>query len=54
MTTQRELNRQVAAALGETVATIAHRGFSAHDPFIPYEVERAPLVVDWDELEATR
>jgi hypothetical protein len=51
--TQAELNRQVADALGESIQTIADRGFVVHHS-IPYEVEREPLVVDWDALEAER
>ena len=49
--TQNELNRAVARATGESVRTIAQMGFS---PVTAPAVEREPLVVDWDELEAQR
>ena len=48
---QRELNRQIAKATGETVATIDQLGFVPLEP-IPYEQDREPLVVDWDDLES--
>jgi hypothetical protein len=44
--TQRDLNREVAAATGETVSTIERLGFV---PLTPLPVEREPLVIDWDE-----
>jgi len=48
---QNELNRAVARATGESVRTIAKMGFGLlDDP----PVEREPLVVDWDQLEAQR
>lgn len=50
---QRELNREVAKATGETVATIDQMGFVPLEP-IPYERDREPLVVDWEELEQER
>ena len=50
---QRELNREVAKATGETVATIDQLGFVPLEP-IPYERDRDPLVVDWEELERER
>ena len=49
--TQAELNREVARATGESVRTIASRGFS---PLTPTPVEREPLVVDWDEVQSER
>ena len=49
--TQAELNRAVASATGETVSTIAEMGFV---PLMPFPVEREPLTVDWDELDAER
>lgn len=49
--TQSELNRAVAAATGETVQVISDRGFV---PLTPFPVEREPLTVDWDELDAER
>ena len=53
--TQRELNREVAQATGESVGTIAEMGFVPLTTF-PYERERdrEPLVVDFDQLEETR
>jgi hypothetical protein len=46
--TQAELNCEVAKVTGETIGTIAHIGFVplTHRPV---EVEREPLVIDWDE-----
>ena len=49
--TQAELNRAVARATGEEIRTIAHRGFV---PLTPVPIEREPLAVDWDELDASR
>ena len=51
--TQAELNREVAVATGETVRTIADLGFVPLLP-IPFERDREPLTVDWDELELRR
>lgn len=50
---QSELDQQVAKATGEPRATIQGRGFVPLYP-VPYERERRPLVVDWDELEQRR
>jgi hypothetical protein len=49
--TQRELNREIALATGESVATIDQLGFV---PLTcgPFECE--PLMVDWDELDDER
>jgi hypothetical protein len=51
--TQRQLDRAVAHATGESFSTIRRMGFSAlaDDPL---EVDRDPLVVDWDALDAER
>ena len=49
--TQAELNRAVAAATGESVKTIAEMGFV---PLTPVPIEREPLIVDWDQLDADR
>ncbi len=49
--TQAELNRAVATVTGETVRTIADMGFV---PLTPIPIEREPLTVDWDELDAQR
>ena len=51
--TQAEMNREVAAATGESVSTIARMGFVPLLP-VPYERDRDPLVVDFDQLEETR
>ena len=51
--TQAELNREVAAATGESMSMVSHMGFVPLTPF-PYERDRDPLVVDWDELEQSR
>ena len=47
--TQRDLDRQVARATGETVSTIRSMGFGLME--IP---ESEPLIVDWDELDQQR
>ncbi len=49
--TQAELNRAVAAATGESVRTIAEMGFVE---LAAVPIEREPLVVDWDQLDAQR
>ena len=49
--TQADLNRQVARATGESVKTIAERGFV---PLTSVPVEREPQTVDWDQLDAER
>ena len=51
--TQAELNREIAAATGESMSTVRHMGFVPLMP-VPYERDRDPLVVDWDELEQHR
>jgi hypothetical protein len=51
--TQAEMNREVAAATGESVSTIAQMGFVPLTP-VPYERDREPLTVDWDELAEQR
>jgi hypothetical protein len=51
--TQSELNREVATATGESVQTIAGLGFVPLT-HIPFERDREPLVVDWDDLETER
>jgi hypothetical protein len=45
--TQRQFEREVACATGESVNTIRRRGFSLVEPEYP-----EPLVVDWEELDA--
>jgi hypothetical protein len=49
--TQRQLNRAVARATGESMATICRMGFSALADK-PLEADCDPLVGDWDALDA--
>jgi hypothetical protein len=49
--TQSQLDRAVAHATGESMRTIHALGFI---PLAGIVVEREPLVVDWDELDAQR
>jgi len=51
--TQAELNREVARATGETVSTVSQMGFVPLT-VVPYEQDRDPLVVDWDERDESR
>jgi hypothetical protein len=51
--TQRELELAIARATGESPRTIRELGFGPLHA-IAYEVERPPLVVDWDELDQRR
>lgn len=48
---QRELNRAVANATGETVSEIARLGFV---PLAEIPYEREEETVDWDEQDARR
>ena len=48
---QRELNREIAKATGETITEISNRGFVLLTGQ-PYE--RDPQTIDWDDLEAKR
>ena len=51
--TQAELICEVAKATGESARTIGQMGFvplTRH----PVEVEREPLVIDWDEIPDRR
>lgn len=55
--TQEVINEAVAAATGEDVRTIALLGFAplTNDMLeLDAEVDRPPLVVDWDDLELER
>ena len=59
--TQNDLNRAVATAIGETVSTVARRGFSLvhpavvkHDPEPCTPIDVEDRIVDWDALEAQR
>ncbi len=49
--TQAELNRAVARATGDTVATVARHGFV---PLTPVPYEREPQTLDWDDHEQDR
>ena len=51
--TQRDLNRAVASATGESVRSIAHHGFSLLTAG-PVEREREPEPLDWDDLDNGR
>ncbi len=44
--TQRELERELSLATGESLSTIRSRGFSIVEP-----PDLEPLIVDWDELQ---
>ena len=52
---QRQLNREVAKATGESICTIAQRGFSLA-PWIPSEPGWCAIdgLVDWDYIDATK
>ncbi len=49
--TQRDLNRAVARATGESISTISHTGFV---PLQQIPVEREPLLVNWDRIDRRR
>jgi hypothetical protein len=49
--TQRDLNRAVARATGETVGEIAQMGFV---PLTLMPVEREPQAIDWDHYAMRR
>ena len=51
--TQAELNLEVAKATGESMGTVAQTGFVPLTRS-PVEVEREPLVLDWDEMVERR
>jgi hypothetical protein len=51
--TQAELNREVASATGESMSMVTQMGFVPLT-ISPFERDRDPLVVDWDELEQLR
>ena len=48
---QRELNREIAKATGETITEIANRGFVLLTA-VPFE--RESLAIDWDQLDIER
>ena len=49
---QRDLNREVARATGESIKTIDRMGFSPLR--VRFEQDPEEFAVDWDELEAQR
>ena len=49
---QRDLNREVARATGESIKTIDRMGFSPLR--VRFEQDPEEYAVDWDELEAQR
>jgi len=51
--TQAVLNRKAAAVTGESESTVAQVG-SVLWTDVPFERDREPLVVDWDEWEESR
>lgn len=55
---QRDLNRAVAQATGETIATIKRLGFLIADPDEPIADPDAPelggRVIDWDDFDLVR
>jgi len=55
---QSELNRQVAAATGESVATIKRLGFLLDEPMDtgddPDDESLGPHIIDWDALAVQR
>ncbi len=51
--TQRDINRAVAAATGESVQSIAERGFGLLTAG-PVEREHEPEPLDWDSLDYDR
>ncbi len=51
--TQNELNREIAEVTGESVHTIGQMGFVSLTRG-PVEVEREPLIIDWDEMVERR
>ena len=55
--TQRDLNRAVAAATGETVSTICELGFSMAMPeVVEFDPEPCEFdhYLDWDNIDALR
>ncbi len=54
---QTDLNRAVALATGETIATVKRLGFLLAEPqesVDPDSDTSGPLVIDWDELDNQR
>ena len=52
--TQREIDREIAAVTGESLAEIRRHGFSVEQDLKQLEVtdQRRPLAFDWDSGEA--
>ena len=48
-----EFDREITHAAGEPVRTISTRGFASLTSR-PYEQDREPLVMDWDDMEGQR
>jgi hypothetical protein len=52
--TQRDIDRAVALATGESENEIQHRGFGLADPlevgYDPEPADRPPLFMDWDAI----
>ena len=55
---QADLNRAVARATGESIATVKRLGFLIDDPDAGSDhldpLDPGPAVVDWDEVQARR
>jgi hypothetical protein len=55
---QRQLERTLARATGESLTTIRRMGFSLfdpeRDPLDFDDVDCAPSLIDWDKVEADR
>ena len=56
--TQQQLDRAVAQATGESLATIRRHGFSLVTPLSIFDPDAdelsQPLILDWDQVEANR
>jgi hypothetical protein len=55
--TQVEMEREVAAKMGESVSTIRRHGFSLVTPLKVFDPDADDMpcqMVDWDQLEADR
>jgi len=50
---QAELNRAVARATGESIATVKRLGFRL-GPAASHEEEQDPHTIDWDQLQKAR
>jgi hypothetical protein len=56
--TQRQLEREVAQATGESLTTIRRHGFSLVTPLMLFDPDSEglaePQIVNWDQLEGDR